>query len=569
MSHMGALKLFARHAPNRTFAAVLTGAVAGLLYALLIPILMKAILINESAYVVKDKVVVLFGVQIAHSQFALTFFLLCILIFIFRTVSEILLLRVAADLRRSLRDELCRRISNASIASIELVGTSRLFQALTGDIASIVGGAQMLPQVISSVLVVAGMLLFLASLDIHAFTYTSEAIVFGIAAYQIPVMFGAKSFKKSRDCVEDLHEAFRGLLDGAKELKLNSEKRNAYKQQMLSSAEERIRAYDNRGWAIYSIAANCGGLASFFAIGGLAFVLVNYRTIGNDETISAVMVLLYLTTPIAVILDFVPRLVTTRIASGKLRALNRELPSEGFSTNSTRQFASWQTLSFRDVTFRPRERASLPREFELGPVNLDITRGKILFITGGNGSGKSMLAKLISQHYAPTSGSIFVDQVALDSNNITKFRSEIACIFPDYYLFDSLFYSAMDSEAVVAKARAYLHAFGIANDVKITNGRFSTLELSDGQRRRLALVVAMLEEKSLYIFDEWAADQDSKFKTIFYLNILPDIKRKNCAIVVVSHDERYFEVADQVLFLESGQVSNSAGSSHQGNFRAP
>jgi putative ATP-binding cassette transporter len=181
---------------------------------------------------------------------------------------------------------------------------------------------------------------------------------------------------------------------------------------------------------------------------------------------------------------------------------------------------------------------------------LEIYRGSVVFITGGNGCGKSTLAKIVSQHYLPISGEIYVDGQRVNSQSIAAFRNEISCIYSDYYLFTQL----LSSAHLVEQVRYYLHAFDLAGKVEIDNGRFSTLKLSDGQRKRLALAIAIVEEKSLYIFDEWAADQDPRFKRVFYHEILPTLKQKNCTVIVVSHDDRYFNLADRVLTMDSGQI---------------
>jgi putative ATP-binding cassette transporter len=108
----------------------------------------------------------------------------------------------------------------------------------------------------------------------------------------------------------------------------------------------------------------------------------------------------------------------------------------------------------------------------------------------------------------------------------------------------------------------YLRLLQLEDKVQIEAGRFSTLSLSDGQRKRLALLVCFLEDKDIYLFDEWAADQDPLFKEIFYYRILADLKRENKVVVVISHDERYFQVADKVLVMEHGRLVHSAPGNH-------
>jgi len=95
----------------------------------------------------------------------------------------------------------------------------------------------------------------------------------------------------------------------------------------------------------------------------------------------------------------------------------------------------------------------------------------------------------------------------------------------------------------------------LAKKVSIQNGTLSTTELSQGQRKRLALLTAYLEDRPIYFFDEWAADQEPAFKEVFYFDILPALKSRGKAVIVISHDDRYYSVADRVIKLESGHMS--------------
>jgi putative ATP-binding cassette transporter len=181
-----------------------------------------------------------------------------------------------------------------------------------------------------------------------------------------------------------------------------------------------------------------------------------------------------------------------------------------------------------------------------------VNRGQVTFIVGGNGSGKSTLGKLITSHYLPSGGAVFLDGRELDRGSINSFRDQVAAIWTDYYLFDRLLGEARAADASVIEK--YLERLQLAQKVNLMAGRFSTLALSDGQRKRLALLVSFLENKPLHVFDEWAADQDPEFKAVFYREILPYLKAQDKAVVVITHDDRYFDVADRILTLENGQL---------------
>jgi putative ATP-binding cassette transporter len=90
--------------------------------------------------------------------------------------------------------------------------------------------------------------------------------------------------------------------------------------------------------------------------------------------------------------------------------------------------------------------------------------------------------------------------------------------------------------------------------VQVKDGSFSSIALSQGQRKRLALLTAYLEDRSIYVFDEWASDQDPMFKQIFYTQLVPELKQRGKTILVISHDDHYFHLADRIVKLDSGKL---------------
>ncbi|HVR09198.1 MAG TPA: ATP-binding cassette domain-containing protein, partial [Thermoanaerobaculia bacterium] len=175
-----------------------------------------------------------------------------------------------------------------------------------------------------------------------------------------------------------------------------------------------------------------------------------------------------------------------------------------------------------------------------------------VFITGGNGSGKSTLGKLLTGLYVPDAGSLRVDGKAVTSENRESYRQLFSAVFADFYLFAGLIGDgAGDLDAM---AREYLLRLGLDKKVKIAGGSLSNLDLSQGQRKRLALLVAYMEQRSIYLFDEWAADQDPHFKAIFYHDLLPDLKARGKTVFVISHDDQYYALADRLIKMKDGQI---------------
>jgi putative ATP-binding cassette transporter len=190
--------------------------------------------------------------------------------------------------------------------------------------------------------------------------------------------------------------------------------------------------------------------------------------------------------------------------------------------------------------------------FTLGPIRLTFRPGELVYLVGGNGSGKSSLAKVITGLYPTMSGTIRLNGKPIGDHNRDDYRQLFSAVFADFYLFDNLL--GRPSKELDAQAREYLSLLHLDHKVKVNDGVLSTTQLSQGQRKRLALLNAYLEDRPFYLFDEWASDQDPLFKEIFYTQLLPDLKARNKTVLVITHDERYFHLADRIIKLDYGHI---------------
>jgi putative ATP-binding cassette transporter len=190
--------------------------------------------------------------------------------------------------------------------------------------------------------------------------------------------------------------------------------------------------------------------------------------------------------------------------------------------------------------------------FTLGPIDLTLEPGELAFVAGGNGSGKTTLVKILTGLYAPESGEIHLDGQPVTDYGRDAYRQQFSVVFSDFHLFESLL--GIEGPDLDHSAGDYLRSLRIDHKVSIQDGTLSTIELSQGQRKRLALLTAFLEDRSIYVFDEWAADQDPYFKEVFYRQILPALRERGKTVVVVSHDDRFYDQADRLLYLENGQL---------------
>jgi putative pyoverdin transport system ATP-binding/permease protein len=190
--------------------------------------------------------------------------------------------------------------------------------------------------------------------------------------------------------------------------------------------------------------------------------------------------------------------------------------------------------------------------FILGPISLILHPGELVFLVGGNGSGKSTLAKIITGLYFPEAGEIRLNGKLIGNRNRDDYRQMFSAVFADFCLFDTLL--GLNAPNLDTRAREYLTQFHLNHKVKIENGNLSTTSVSQGQRKRLALLTAYLEDRPIYLFDEWASDQDPQFKAVFYTELLPELKARGKTVLVITHDDKYFHLADRILKLEDGRL---------------
>jgi putative ATP-binding cassette transporter len=529
--------------PKILVFAVVVGAIAGALYSLIIPFVLRKLQQDRSMDL---------PASIVDQYQVVIFFGLCLLILISKATSVILVNNIAKSAVAELRINMARKINRMLIENVESIGFSRLLNILTDDVNNLSAAAIAIPMLLVSAVTVVGMLGYLATLNFYVFLVVLGAIFLGVFMFKIPVAMASGLYDRARGLRDVIQEGLRGLVNGAYELKLNKNKSTFYIDGELASPQRESAKLEKIGDAVLHMAGTSSDLLSFFIIGMVVFVLPHYLHFPVAESYGVVMALLYIAAPVTNILGMMRQLNVGHIALRRINYLS-SFEEDSYAGDPTKPLDTWLDYNVRDVTYiYPTQDSSQGRGFFLEPVSLSFKAGQINFIVGGNGSGKSTLSKLLSLHYVPSAGGIFFDNEQVTAENILQARSRISVIYSNYYLFRELYQDV--SCADVDKINNYIDMLGLTGKTEFINGRFTTTKLSDGQRRRLALLVALLDDKEIYIFDEWAADQDPEFKNIFYKKILQDMKNNNKLIIVVTHDDRYFDCADRVVFMEDGKM---------------
>lgn len=488
------------------------------------------------------------------------FIALAIAVSIVRMISQALFDWIGARAVFDLRLQLSRRILGAPLRSLEEIGPPRFLAALTEDVTALTNALVQVPRFCMYVAIVLACLIYLGTLSWKLLLFILVFMVVGIASFQLAMFRARGYFKRLRERTDALFAQFRGLIHGAKELKLHRRRREVFLSSELVPTGREIRKLTLAGNLIFTATAVWGNLLFFIAIGILLFALFGRWQIGQEVLMGYTLVLLYLMTPLEIILLSLPIVARATVAARKLERLGLRLAKDAGAPASKGELIppSWNRLELVGVTH------AYPGEdgvsaFKLGPVDLAFEPGQIVFLVGGNGSGKTTLAKVLMGLYAPEEGEIRLNGRALTEEDRNAYRQLFSAVFADYYLFESLI-GGKDVD-LEQSAPGYLARLELEKKVKVENGVLSTLNLSQGQRKRLALLAAYLEDRPVYFFDEWAADQDPQFKAIFYREILPELKARGKTVFVISHDDQYYSVADRLIKLDYGQVEQDLAGS--------
>lgn len=469
-------------------------------------------------------------------------------------MAQVSLARFSQESTANLRRDLVRKILQVPLRQLEEIGAPRLMVTLTEDVMSITEAMRAVPTFIVNFAILAGGAAYLGYLSLKVLAAIGILSVFGALVYRVLVRSGFSFLKAAREAEDKLFRHFRALTEGIKELKLHRERRDAFLTVGVENATAEYQKHNVAAEIRFIVAQNWSQFLFFALIGIILFVVPRYENVSAHMMTSYVVATLYLMGPLSGLLLVLSVFGRASVALRKIDDLGiaLEARSDHLVVSSASEFApGFARIELKNIRHQyHREREE--NTFTLGPINLEFHPGELVFLVGGNGSGKSSLAKILTGLYPPAHGEISVDGTLITDQNRDDYRQLFSAVFTDYYLFETLI--GLERPDLDAQARAYLAHLHLDHKVKINNGTLSTTDLSAGQRKRLALLTSYLEDRPFYLFDEWASDQDPLFKDIFYTQLLPELKARGKSVFVISHDDRYFHLADRLIKLDYGQI---------------
>ncbi len=470
---------------------------------------------------------------------------LCAIVLLGEAASDIGTNLVGQRALAALRETLCAHILDVPLEQLERLRPHRLIAILNEDIETISGFTFAFSSIAIAVAVSLGCLFYMLVLSPLLFVLTTATIIVGTAGHAWARQQGLRRFAAAREATDELQRHYRAITQGAKELKLHRGRRATLASEIAGTIA-RIRDLRVRAINVF-VTANAFGSLLYFALIGL-LLWVGSAGLGMERPVLSgfVLVLLYLKGPVEQIVNALPLLGRAQVALHRVAELSGEVRMQAAPGEARPDMLrdGFHSLALRGVTH------AFPG-FTVGPIDLELTRGETLFIVGANGSGKTTLIKTLLGLYPPASGQIRLNGQAVTADSLDSYRQLFSAVFTDYFLFDTLPDAEPGTEDSV---RCNLVRFELDGKVTIKDGAFSTTDLSTGQRKRLALIQACLENRPVMMLDEWAADQDPTFRRIFYTELIPELQAAGRTLIVVSHDDRYFDVADRVIRLRDGRI---------------
>ncbi len=533
------------------FRVLVFGIIAGLSNAAMISIINETIRRDVAS---KTSVWMLFTAYISAMfvYFVLQYFYQALLI----SSSEAIVLNSRA--------ELIQKIRKSGLRSFEKVGINKLFVLLAQDTNTIGQISGLASNAIISLIVITASLGYLAFLSFKGFL-----LALFIIGGSLAIAFSKQKINIHRiRQVMELENTFlahmRSVLLGIKEIKMDISMNDGIYNRHVKPTMEELSGLKTSNSIFQSRFSLLGQLIFFVTMGCILYLLPVFDITITEDPAQFVIILLYILAPLQTLIPLIPHFSQISATIERIATTEQMLEAEcGPDDAQLHPPQPLQRLSIRNLCFKYKNEKS-DYDFNLGPINMDIKAGDLIFIHGHNGSGKSTLIKVLSGLYTDTVGSIYMDDILINQQNIQWYRNMFGVIFTDNHLFEYIYDDFENkSEKNIGNL---ITKFGLSGKVKVEQNRFSTIDLSEGQKKRIALISMLLKDKPVYIFDEWAANQDPDFRHFFYTTVIPELSQQKKIIIVVTHDERYLPVANRVFKMQDGGLHEVPGSPQNNAF---
>jgi len=477
------------------------------------------------------------------SLWAATLFLISLFLFI--KTQYYVTITATAEIEaiiHKLRLRVMDRVRRSELLAMERIGRSRIVAAITSDTSVLTQASNMLCFSVQGAVLVFFVSIYVAYLSFAAFAMTVVIVSAAVTIFHVKNRRLSAEKQESAAWERRLFDRLTDFLDGFKEVRLNSARSaDLFDDAVIVSrtaANIKIRSQAETFKMIVS-----SQFSMYVLLGAVVFVAPQFSdTLGGSSLTKTTTALMFVVGACFGLVQSIPILLNANAAADRIEQLEAALRAAVPSTEERDLQVSkgFDKIEIHDLVFRYVDKHS-DATFQIGPLDFSLRSGELVFITGGNGSGKSTFLRVLAGLYSPDSGEITLDGMQITDDTRDMYRALMSAIFFDNHLFRRL-YGIPEPEP--GEVERLLTKFRIADKTSLSNGEFRTLDLSGGQRRRLALIVSLLEKRPILLLDEWTAEQDPEFRRKFYDELLPEMMQAGLTVVVITHDDRYLDELD-------------------------
>lgn len=467
------------------------------------------------------------------------------------SVAQIALHKLGHQFVYRKRCQMIKKLINTDIEQIEIIGSARLLASLSTDIRNLTFAFVHLPELIYGAVLCLIALCYLAFLSLPLFAVSvlllslTSILGFGLVnkiTYHI---------KQVREYDDKLYQDYQSFIEGRKEISLNPGRAKRYFNDEFNQHAQNYRDQVTRADIFNGFAGNMANTMVLALIGLNYYLALGLGWADFATASSFALIILFMRAPLMSAVGSLPTLVTANVSMQKLEALS--LSQNESLIEQQAISASFEELELQKVTYQYRADED-DTAFHVGPIDFNIKRGEVVFIVGGNGSGKSTFANLLTGLFRPHTGQIFLNKTPVPLEKWQEYRLHFSAVFSDFYLFKQITDGHGDN-VDDNDINEWMALLDMTHKVSHDEGYLSDTRYSQGQRKRLALLMAVMEKRGCILLDEWAADQDPRFRKTFYRALLPLLKERGVTIIAITHDDKYFDAADRVYKMDLGQLS--------------
>jgi cyclic peptide transporter len=469
---------------------------------------------------------------------------------------QVFMIRLTNDILFEFEVSILQKLRYASFEDFEKLGKEKVYTAIS-DSRVLANVPQLFINSFNSLIMVLCCLGYMFWISLVGGLVVLGVLITLLVVYLVRNKKAEKNLNELRDLQNNYYAHLEDLLEGFREIKMSVKRNDTIFNRFLLKNRIKSKTISINTAIRYMNNELTGSYSWYIILGVIMFALPQVFNFTIGQVSAFMIIILYMIGPVAGLITFLPIVTRVKIALNRLNEYESLLDAniKGKIMHGDMQDinAQFQQIEFRDVTYEYYDKEK-EKIFVLGPLNVTISQGEKIFVTGGNGSGKTTFVKLLTGLYKPVSGEIFLNGHVISDKNLPYYRDQISAIFTDNYLFEEN-YNEFDLDKHNAKLSSYIEVMKLTEIIRTNESNYQlSRSLSAGQRKRLAMIMALMESRQIMVLDEWAAEQDPQFRAYFYRKILPYLLDNDKTIVAITHDDNYYHLAGRIIKFDYGKI---------------